>query len=145
MANLNKIVLLGKVVYDPQKAFGGESNPLLKFILEVERPRNADGLIGKDYVNIVAWGKLAESNFSSLAKGKVVLVEGRISERSFTTAEGVKRWVTEVIAHRIQVIEISSSVLENVGEKPEENIDFPVEDIVLGKNDFSTEQEEVPF
>ena len=48
--------------------------------------------------NIVAWGKLAEIFSSSIAKGNEVAITGKLTSRSYDTADGQKRYVTEVVA-----------------------------------------------
>lgn len=52
-----------------------------------------------DWINVVAWGNLAESVGNQLKKGMRVFVEGRLSTRSYDTPEGQRRWVTEVVAN----------------------------------------------
>jgi single-strand DNA-binding protein len=57
------------------------------------------------FVNVVAWGPLAERCGDSLKKGSAVLVEGRLQSRSWETEEGQKRTVIEVRADRIQFLD----------------------------------------
>lgn len=54
-----------------------------------------------DYVNVVAWGKLAEAAGNLLRKGSRVFVEGRFTSRSYEAQDGSKRYVTEVMANTI--------------------------------------------
>jgi single-strand DNA-binding protein len=49
--------------------------------------------------NIVAWGKLADNMKSILDKGSEVLVKGKLTSRSYDDKEGVKRYVTEIVAN----------------------------------------------
>ncbi|MFH2004848.1 MAG: single-stranded DNA-binding protein, partial [Bacteroidota bacterium] len=48
--------------------------------------------------NIVAWRKLAEICGEWLKKGQKVYIEGSIRNRSYDDKNGVKRYVTEIIA-----------------------------------------------
>lgn len=54
-----------------------------------------------DWINVVAWGSLAEAVGNQLKKGSRVFVEGRYSTRSYEDKSGNKRYVTEVIANMI--------------------------------------------
>ena len=56
-----------------------------------------------DWINVVAWGPLAEAVGNQLKKGTRVFVEGRISSRSYDAQDGTKRYVTEVVANTIAI------------------------------------------
>jgi single-strand DNA-binding protein len=53
----------------------------------------------------VVWGKQAEACGEYLAKGRPVLVEGRLVQRSWETPEGQKRSKHEVVADRVQFLD----------------------------------------
>ena len=52
-----------------------------------------------DWINVVAWGNLAEAVGNQLKKGSRVFVEGRFTTRSYDTPDGQRRWVSEVTAN----------------------------------------------
>ena len=54
--------------------------------------------------NIVAWGKTAELMEQLLAKGKEVMVEGKLTSRSYEDKEGNKRYITEVVAQEFLLL-----------------------------------------
>ncbi len=98
MANLNRIILVGRLTADPEVRTTMDATPVAKFSLAVERA-NLPGLAKEtDFFDIIAWRKLAEMAGQMLSKGQMVLVEGRIQNRSFETKEGAKRYVTEIVA-----------------------------------------------
>ena len=53
-----------------------------------------------EWLNIVAWGKLAE-RCDALQKGSTVFVQGRIATRSWEGNDGVKRYITEIVANKL--------------------------------------------
>ena len=53
------------------------------------------------YINVVAWGPLAQAAATELRKGMRVLVQGRQSTRSYTGKDGQKKWTTEINANII--------------------------------------------
>ncbi len=57
------------------------------------------------YVDIIAWDKLAETCNTYLKKGMSVLIDGRLSIRSYETKEGEKRKATEVVANTMQMLD----------------------------------------
>lgn len=115
MANLNRIILVGRLAADPESRATMEGLPFAKFRLAVSRPI-AGGATATDLVDIVAWRKLAEICGQYLKKGRLVLVEGRIQNRSFENQAGQRNWVTEVVAGNITMLDqISTSSVESPG------------------------------
>lgn len=62
---------------------------------------NGDTLDLTDWVNVTAWGKLAEAVGNELTKGSYVFIEGRYATRSYDTPDGQRRYITEVVANMI--------------------------------------------
>jgi single-strand DNA-binding protein len=104
VANLNRIILVGRLVSDPETRTTMDGLSMAKFKLAVERPMG-----GSDFIDIVAWGKAAEVSKDYLKKGRLALVEGRVQIRSFDDQLGQRRWATEVVAKTIQMLEKSSA------------------------------------
>ena len=55
--------------------------------------------------DVVVWGKLSEVAGSYLQKGSEVAVEGRLSYRTYEDSEGHTRYVTEVVANELLLLE----------------------------------------
>lgn len=121
MANLNRIVLVGRLMADPEVHTTLEGLPMTKFRLMVNRPLVGGGN-GADLIEVVAWRRLAEICGDYLKKGQLVLVEGRIQNRSFEDQLGQKRWVVEVVARSMTMLERSEANIkrsENSNQKLE--------------------------
>jgi single-strand DNA-binding protein len=99
---------------------------MTKFRLMVNRPL-AGGESGTDFIEVVAWRRLAEICGDYLKKGQLVLVEGRIQNRSFEDQLGQKRWVTEVVARNITMLEKSQAATHpsRVAAEPEDRDSAP--------------------
>jgi single-strand DNA-binding protein len=54
--------------------------------------------------NVVAWGKLAGIVEKYLQKGSEVAIEGKLTNRSYTDKDGVKRYVTEILANEVLMV-----------------------------------------
>jgi single-strand DNA-binding protein len=57
-----------------------------------------------EWHNIVVWGKQAEHCGQYLSKGRQVFIEGSIRTRSYDDKTGNKRYITEIVAQRIQFL-----------------------------------------
>ncbi|MEK7376793.1 MAG: single-stranded DNA-binding protein [Candidatus Margulisiibacteriota bacterium] len=105
MANLNRIILIGRLTADPETRSTLDGLPMSKFSLAVDRPVGASGKKESDFFDIIAWGKLAEICGSYLVKGQLVLIEGKIQNRTYETKDGAKRYATEIIARSMKMLE----------------------------------------
>ncbi|WP_075578822.1 single-stranded DNA-binding protein [Acidaminococcus massiliensis] len=103
---MNRIILLGRLVRDPEVRVTPTEKTVCTFTLAVDRPFTAkNGQREADFINIVTWNKTAELCGNSLTKGQRALVEGRLQIRSYDGKDGNKHYVTEVIADRVEFIE----------------------------------------
>lgn len=99
---LNRIHLIGRLTRDPELRYVSNGHPMAQFTLAVDRDfRNAAGEREADFVNCVAWRKLAEQVGQYCTRGRLVAVEGRLQVRSYETQEGSRRRVTEVVGDRV--------------------------------------------
>ena len=57
-----------------------------------------------EWFRVVAWERLAETCSQYLSKGRQVYVEGRLQTRSWDDKDGVKRYMTEVIAQNVSFL-----------------------------------------
>ena len=99
--SLNKITLIGNVGKDPELRYTSSGVAVSNFSLATnEQWKDPDGNTQErtEWHNIVAWRKLAEICGEWLKKGKKVYIEGRLQYRSYDDKNGIKRYVTEVVA-----------------------------------------------
>jgi single-strand DNA-binding protein len=114
MTSLNRVVLTGKVVTQPQRHYRPDGSPVIQFPLELNDSevqtdqalnRVGTGQGGRNRITIVAFGKLAEFKLDLLQSGQHLMVIGRLNQRSWQTPEGRNRTLTEVIATDFRTIE----------------------------------------
>ena len=107
---MNRIILLGRLVRDPEVRVTPTEKTVCTFTLAVDRPfASKNGQREADFINIVTWNKTAELCGNSLTKGQRALVEGRLQIRSYDGKDGNKHYMTEVIADRVEFIERKGS------------------------------------
>ena len=81
---MNRIILLGRLVRDPEVRVTPTEKTVCTFTLAVDRPfASKNGQREADFINIVTWNKTAELCGNSLTKGQRALVEGRLQIRSY--------------------------------------------------------------
>ena len=105
MASLNKVILLGNLTRDPELRYAPNGTTVARFGLAVNTSRAGQGDERREevcFVDIVAFGRQAETASEYLSKGRPALVEGRLQWRSWEGQDGQKRSKHEVIAERIQ-------------------------------------------
>ena len=100
---MNKTILLGRLTKEPEIRVSQKNNTkVAKFTLAVNRKYVAQGEERQaDFINIVAYSKLAEFVEKYLSKGLQICVSGRIQTRVWSDDNGMKHYVTEVISEEI--------------------------------------------
>ena len=89
---LNKAILMGRLVADPELRRTPNNNSVTSFTLAVNRSYVRQGEQPQtDFLDIVAWGKTAEFVSRYFVKGQLVAVAGRIQTRTWEDKQGNKR------------------------------------------------------
>lgn len=103
---MNSVQILGNLARDPVVRATKTGRAVASFTVAVNRNYTTpQGEVKEitDWVNVVAWGNLAEAVGNHLKKGSRCFVEGRFTTRSYDTLDGQRRWVSEVTANLIAV------------------------------------------
>ena len=101
----NKITLIGRLTRDPELRFTNNGNTMCNYSIAVKRSyKNTQGQYDVDFFDIVSWRKLAEISGKYLKKGRMVLVEGEMQSRKYTTQEGQQRTSWEVQARDMKML-----------------------------------------
>jgi single-strand DNA-binding protein len=101
--SFNRITLVGNLTRDPEIRYVGSGAAVTKFTLAVNRRSKQQE--ETDYIDCVAWDKLAETCNTYLKKGMSCLVDGRLSIRSYDDKDGNKRKATEVVVNTMQMLD----------------------------------------
>jgi len=103
--SVNKAILVGRLGGDAETRYTQGGTPVSRFSLAMNRQwRDAERQVHEetDWIDVVLWKN--ENLASYLTKGAKLYVEGRIQTRSYDDNEGVKRYVTEVVADNIVLL-----------------------------------------
>ena len=87
---MNKIIIKGRLVRDPELKTGASGAEFCKFTVAVDRRRQKDKEKESDFFDCTAFGNTGVAINQYMSKGKEILVEGRM-ESNKTEKDGVKR------------------------------------------------------
>ncbi len=96
---INKAILMGRLTRDPELRHTGTGTPVCSFSIAIDNGYGENRQT--DFINCVAWNKTAEFVSNYFAKGRMIIVIGRISTRTWESQDGKKNYVTEVVASEV--------------------------------------------
>ena len=105
--SLNKVLLIGNLGKDPEVRFTPGGRAVARFPVatsEVWSDQEGQRQERTEWHNVVVWGKQAETCGQYLAKGRQVFIEGSIRTRQYDDKDGNRRYITEIIAQRVQFL-----------------------------------------
>lgn len=102
---MNKTILIGNLTRDPELTETPNGVAVCKFSIAVSRDyADADGNRETDFFNITVWRGRAENCGKYLKKGNKVAIVGKLQNRSYEDKDGVKRYVTDIIADEVEFL-----------------------------------------
>ncbi len=106
MASFNKVLLLGNLTRDPEVRQTPSGTVMSTFGLATNRRYRQDDAWQEEvcYVDVVAFGRLAETVGVYLKKGSLTMVEGRLHWRNWETEDGQRRSKLDVVANNVQFV-----------------------------------------
>jgi len=105
--NLNKVILIGRLVSDPEMRTTPTGQSVCSFRMATNRTWS-DSKTGQkqektEFHSIVLWGRLAEISSQYLTKGSLTMIEGRLQTRNWQDQSGNQKYRTEIVAERMQL------------------------------------------
>ena len=99
---MNNVILIGRLVADPELKTTQTGLEVTSFRIAVDRPYSKDGEKKADFIDVVAWRKTAAFICQYFEKGKPIVINGSLQTRSYEVKDGSKRFVTEVLAENVE-------------------------------------------
>lgn len=141
---LNNVVLLGRIVADPELKQTPNGNSVANFTLAVDRSYCKPGAERQcDFLDCVAWKGTGEFISKYFRKGQLIAVTGSIQTRSYTDKEGNKRKAFEILVNSASFCESKKESTGNADSNPYPAGDKPAK----GKDNFEelSEDPDLPF
>jgi len=135
MPALNRVQLIGRLGKDPESKFTPTGKRVAHFSVAVSnrwKSRDGETKESTEWINVEAWGRLAEVCQEYLKKGSLVYVEGRLKTDKYED-KGDTKYFTKVVAQMAQFLD------SRAGEVVAEVSGLPEED------DFETSEADFPF
>lgn len=129
---MNKVVLLGRMVADPELRTTQGGNSVTTFTVAVDRPPVKDKERETDWIDVVAWRGTAEFICRYFGKGSPIILEGTLQSRNWEDKNGNKRKSIEVLATNVEFVPKTQKA--ETQERAPEQDDFAV-----------IEDEDLPF
>lgn len=141
---MNNIVLIGRLVNDPELKYVGESNnPVTNFRIAVSRNyKTKDGIVESDFINIEIWGKKAETCGQYLQKGRLIAVDGCLRIDKYQTTEGDNKSITKVRANEIKFLDNTNKKQNNKNYYDASKV---FEESSTSNTELEISDDEVPF
>ncbi|MFJ8099375.1 single-stranded DNA-binding protein [Lysinibacillus sp. NPDC096212] len=102
---MNQTQLIGRLTKDPELKYSPSGVPVVRFTLAVNREMKRDEA---DFINCIAFNKVAESLANYQKKGSRIGVVGRIQTGSYENQQGQRVFTTDVIANSIEFLDTRS-------------------------------------
>lgn len=100
---LNRIIIMGRLVRDPEMRTTQSGTPVTSFTLAVDRDFKSkdSGEKSTDFIDVVAWRQTAEFVCKYFAKGRMAIAEGRLQIREWKDKDGNNRRTAEIVAEHV--------------------------------------------
>lgn len=153
---MNRAILVGRLTRDPELRHTNNDIPVCQFTVAVNRPyQGRSGERQADFINCVAWRNQAENLARYMRKGSLIGVEGSIQTRSYDDANGMRRYVTEVVCDSIHFLESKNARQDynpfpdfnqyetpSYNQRPQEEHKDPFENL---SSQFDVSNDDLPF
>ncbi|ADC88809.1 single-strand binding protein [Thermocrinis albus DSM 14484] len=138
---LNKVIIIGTLVRDPQIRYLPSGTQLLEFSIVWSRRYQVEDQVREEshFFDVKAYGKLAEKLSVKLFKGYTVVVEGRLAQEKWQDKEGNPRSKVRIVAETVRILRKPRI------EGPVEEESVPEEDMAGTDTPFMSQDDEIPF
>ena len=102
---MNNVNLIGNITKEPELKASTNGLAILNFTIGVRRDvKDKSGNYATDFIACVAWRKTAQIIAQYTHKGSPVAIQGKIQTRNYEDKSGVKRYITEVLVDKVQLL-----------------------------------------
>lgn len=144
---MNKAILIGRLVRDPELKITTSQVSVCNFTLAVDRRfKSASGEKQADFIPIIAWRQQAEFAAKYFRKGSKMVVVGSIQTRSWDDADGKRHYATEIIADEIEFGESKQNGQDQINQAdPDPNVIAAMGGQGSGTGIYPDEETALPF
>jgi single-strand DNA-binding protein len=126
--SINKVILVGNVGKDPVVRYFDKGVAKATFPLatsETYTNQQGETITSTEWHNIVLWRALAEVAEKTIKKGSQVYIVGKIKTRSYVDKDGVNKYITEILADTLLLLEKKQSPGVSSGQTDSSRVETP--------------------
>lgn len=142
MAAINRVVLVGRMVRDPELKKTSSGASVTSFTIAVDNFAKVGGEKTTSFIPCTSWNKTAENIAKYCSKGSLVGVDGHLNQRSYEDKNGQKRSVVEVTAESVQFLEKKGAASEASDYQPD---DSGLEKESVAHEGIDSSDDDLPF
>lgn len=147
---MNKVILMGRLVRDPELQQTPQGTPVTRFTIAVNRRFAKEGSQTADFISCTAWRQQAEFICKYFNKGSMIAVVGNIQTRSWDAQDGKKQYATDVIVEEVHFTGSKTETGTNGGysqsSQPQASEDAPFDDFdSMGFAAMGGSEDDLPF
>lgn len=126
MKGINKVILIGNTGKDPEYKTLQDGTPVAKITIattESYRLKNGEKQTQTEWHSIILWRSLATFAHNYIHTGSLLYIEGKLRNRNYEDKEGQKKYVTEIVADEVVLLDKKTKIEQG---EVENNIDEPL-------------------
>lgn len=100
---MNSVVLMGRLVNDPEFSVAQTGTPMCRFRIAVDRAAQG-GQKQSDFFNVVCFRRAAEIVNQYFVKGKPILIQGQIQNDNYTDKNGTQHYAQQIVANNVNFV-----------------------------------------
>lgn len=140
---MNKVILIGRFTRNPEARATQNTTNISKFTLACESGHTKEGEKITEFINCIAFNKLAETINKYCKKGSLVGVQGRIKNSSYDAQDGTKRYSTDIVVEQLEFL--SSSKGESNQTNKDVNSSSEEDPYQAFANEITINPDDLPF
>ncbi len=154
---MNKVILIGRLTRDPESRMSQSNMEIARFSLACNSDFvNRNGEKETEFINCVAFNRLASTINRYCKKGTQVSCTGRIRNSSYEAQDGTKRYTTDVVVEQMEflgsrgttsdnTVDNSTSYSPHDAEKDIETTDINEDPYKDFGEEFTLSSDDLPF
>lgn len=105
---INNTTLVGRLTKDPELRKTQNGTSVVSFTIAIQRMIQKEGSPEADFINCIAFNKIADNLAKYMKKGSMIGVVGRLQSRSYDDKDGKRIYITEVVADTIEFLSFNT-------------------------------------
>ena len=117
---LNVVAIMGRLARDPELRQTTTGKNVASFRIACDRGRrDANGQSQADWLDVVAWDRIAEFICKYFQKGSLIVIDGRLQTRQYQDKNGQNRTAVEIVANNVNFGQSKESIYHGAENAPE--------------------------